>query len=130
MGLGMKDNFFQFSVRRLATIIPNMSSTTTTSPAATNPAPSFQFEWKANRNFCVTTKYSLDFDTEECDEARENDKFFDYALRLTHHFGKANFQLIGYYKTLKNAEAAMVGTSFGNYAFVWDRKGECVNGAY
>ena len=132
MGLGMKDSFFQFSVRRLATIIPNMSSTTTTSPAATNPAPSFQFEWKANRNFCVTAKHFCDFDTTECDEARESgeEAFFAYSLKLNHHFGEANFKLIGYYKTLENAEKALIKTAGDTWSFLWDRSGKCVNGCY
>ena len=109
-----------------------MSTTTTTSPAATNPAPSFQFEWKANRNFCVTAKHFCDFDTTECDEARESgeEAFFAYSLKLNHSFGEADFQLVGYYKTLKNAEAAMVAFPFDYYTFLWNRAGECVNGAY
>ena len=91
---------------------------------------SYEFDWKANRNFCVTAKHSCDFEGKEADEARENDKFFEFALKLEHDFGKSTFRLVGYYKTERAAETAITNTHFQEYAFMWNRKGECVDGAY
>ena len=93
---------------------------------------SFKFDWKTNRNFCLTAKHMFDFDTEEGDTARENDKYFEYALKLEHReIGASTFRLVGYYKTQKTAEDAMdKKTSYMECAFIWNRKGECVNGAY
>ena len=96
---------------------------------------SFKFEWKANRNFCLTTKHCLDFECQECDDAVENGTFFEYALKLEHRFcGDAlqpsSFRLIGYYKTEKAADKAIDTVDGQEYSFVWNRKGECINGAY
>ena len=109
---------------------------------------SFKFDWKANRNFCLTAKHSCDFECEEAEEARENDKFDEFALKLEHRFWhpsrgilqdtevnlsglqKSTFRLVGYYKTQKAAEEAMCNkTSFAEYAFIWNRNGECVDAA-
>ena len=93
---------------------------------------SFKFDWKTNRNFCLTAKHMFDFDTEEGDTARENDKYFEYALKLEHRdIPYCTFRLVGYYKTEDAAEKAMVQkVKFFEYGFIWNRKGECVNGAY
>ena len=91
-------------------------------------SPAFKFEWKANRNFCVTTKHTCDFETVECDEARDNGTFNEYALKPTHSFGKSTFKLVGYYKTLEQAYAALNETAGGYYGFLWDRTGKCVDG--
>ena len=98
---------------------------------------SFEFDWKANRNFCLTSKNSCDFECQEAEEARENDTFHEFALKLEHVFWplgplqKSTFRFVGYYKTLKAAEKAMDNKiDFCEYAFIWNRKGEFVNGVY
>jgi hypothetical protein len=90
----------------------------------------FQFEWKADRNFCVTAKHALDFESDEAEAAREGGTFFKFALT-------GIFAVIGYYKTKRAAEKAMVEcwnsetpTHPCHYSFLWNKAGECVNGSY
>lgn len=84
----------------------------------------FQFDWKANRNFCVTAKFSCDFETAEADP--EDGKFLKYALKNSEHF-----TLIGYFKTVPDAVKAMNDSPLTwYYFFIWDRKGECIDGYY
>ncbi len=94
---------------------------------------SFKFEWKANRNFCLTAKHALDFDCEEADEARESGTYYEFALKLEHRDIPYNgFRVVGYYKTEKAALEAMVKEICytTEYAFIWNREGECVDGAH
>ena len=89
----------------------------------------FEFEWKANRNFCVTKKCELCFDTELADEFRDQDKFFEFALLQEHpDIFDCEFVLVGYYKTEKAATEAM--HYIDGWVFLWNRKGECINGCY
>ena len=85
----------------------------------------FQFEWKTNRNFCVTGKFCLDFETAEAD----NGKFHEFALKNAGYF-----TVLGYYKTKKNAVKAMVDAPYelypNYYFFMWNRAGECIDGVY
>ena len=95
----------------------------------------FKFEWKANRNFCVTAKHALDFECDEADTEVEGDgKFLKYALKIN---DGGTFALIGYFKTEKAAAKAMVEcwnhetpTHQNHFSFLWNRKGECVDGCY
>ena len=90
---------------------------------------SFKFEWTAHRNFCLTAKHSCDYECTEADEARESGTSDEFALKLEHSFGKSTFRVVGYYKTQKAAEKAMENKiDFCEYAFIWNRKGECVDG--
>jgi hypothetical protein len=91
---------------------------------------SFQFEWKANRNFCVTAKHQLDYECCEAQDARGTDEWLKFAL-------KGSVELIGYFKTEKAASQAMVKcwnsaypTHANHYSFMWNRAGECVDGCY
>ena len=69
--------------------------------------------------FCVTMKHACDF---ECAEA--DDDYFAFALKPQGLVFKK------FYKTEKEVEAVLAKRPFGYNAFVWDRSGECVNGAY
>ena len=89
----------------------------------------FQFEWKANRNFCVTAKHQLDYDCAEADAA-SGSEWFKFSL-------SGEMSLIGYFKTEKAASRAMVKcwnsenpTHAYHYSFMWNRAGECVDGCY
>jgi hypothetical protein len=86
----------------------------------------FQFEWKADRNFCVTAKPEGDFESDEAEAAREEGTFFKFALT-------GDVALIGYFKTERAAEKAMVKcwnserpTHPYHYSFMWNPAGECV----
>ena len=90
----------------------------------------FQFEWKANRNFCVTAKHQLDYECAEAQDARGTNDWFKFALT-------GEMSLIGYFKTEKAASQAMVKcwnsanpTHANHYSFLWNRAGECVDGSY
>jgi hypothetical protein len=90
----------------------------------------FKFEWKANRNFCVTAKSANDFQSEEGQAAVEAGTFLEFALT-------GEVSLIGYFKTEETARKAMVGcwnseepTHPWHYSFMWNRAGESVDGCY
>ena len=89
----------------------------------------YQFEWKANRNFCVTAKHCCDFECDEATNEIEGDgKFLKFALKT-----KDYFELVGYFKTKNNAEKAwdkFMEKNYNYFMFVWNRQGECVNGYY
>ena len=55
----------------------------------------------------------FDFDTEEGDTARENDKYFEYALKLEHReIGASTFRLVGYYRVLPKKTAIVISPYF------------------
>ena len=88
----------------------------------------YQFEWKANQNFCVTAKHVCDFECAEADTEVPGDcKFHKFARKIDEY---GTFTLIGYFKTQKAAEDAMIKTHSNYYSFLWNRKGECVDGCY
>ena len=98
----------------------------------------YQFEWKANRNFCVTAKHCCDF---ECDEAKTEEdgdgKFLKFALKTNDVIRpgdfRGTFELVGYFNTQNNAEKAwdkFMEKNYNYFMFVWNRQGECVNGYY
>ena len=99
---------------------------------------SFKFEWKANRNFCVTTMDSCDFECQECDDARDNGTFHEFVLKLEHtnlnSLQPSTFRLIGYFKTQENADKALgIALETGNCGecvFIFNRAGEIVDGSY
>ena len=97
------------------------------------PNAYYKFEWKANRNFCVTAKHFCDFECDEADTEVEGDgKFFKFALKTEGEWADdGSFTVVGYYKTQKNALKAMLDYPKSSWLlFVWDRQGNCVDGAY
>ena len=87
----------------------------------------FEFDWKQNRNFCLTMKYSLDFECDEATNYEETDKkFLPFALR------KSGLTVLKYYKSEEGADRDKVWEycPYGYNLFLWSRDGECVNGAY
>ena len=93
-----------------------------------------RFDWKASRNFCVTTMHCCDFETQECDNARDNGTFEEFVLKDKHtvcgSLQPSSFTLVGYYKTKKNALKAMFAATevCGVCGFIWNRQGEYVDG--
>ena len=89
----------------------------------------YQFEWKANRNFCVTAKHCCDFECAEADTEVEGDgKFNKFALKTN---DGGTFALVGYFKTQANANKALDKFQEKHafyYIFIWNRKRECVDG--
>ena len=87
----------------------------------------FEFEWKANRNYCLTMKSSMDFECEEATNVEDNDnKFLPFALL------KSGLTVVKYYKSEDGPDKddAWADCPHCAYLFLWDRKGTCVNGAY
>ena len=89
----------------------------------------FQFEWKSNRNFCVTAKHQLDYECAEADAA-SGVEWLKFSLT-------GEVALIGYFKNEKTARKAMVEcwnsekpTHAHHYSFMWNRAAECVDGCY
>jgi hypothetical protein len=80
---------------------------------------SFEFKFPEGTKFCVTLKHACDF---EC-EAADND-FFGYALRLH------GLVIKGYYKTEAQLQRLFEKRPHAYNMFVWNRSGECVDGAY
>ena len=80
-----------------------------------------KFNWAPNRNYCLTMKHSLDFECEEADK-----DFIKFARQ------KQGSAVIGYYKskTAKALQKAYENCPYGHYLFLWDREGNCVDGAY
>ena len=87
----------------------------------------FEFDWKPNRNFCLTMKSSLDFECPEATNEEEGDnKFLPFAMR------KSGLTVVKYYKTEEGTtkDKAWYNCPYSEYLFLWNRAGECVNGAY
>lgn len=101
-------------------------------PYVPRPNAYFEFDWKANRNFCLTAKHFCDFECEEAEtEVAGDGKFFKFALKTEGEFADdGTFKLIGYYKTEKNAVKAMVNFPAYTRLFLWNREGKCVDGVY
>ena len=99
-----------------------------------NPDIYYQFEWKPNRNYCVTAKLSCDFECVEAETLEEGDgRFEKFALKICgKNADHGTFDVLGYYKTAQAAENAMENypNGFMYFIFVWDRDGTCVNGCY
>jgi hypothetical protein len=87
----------------------------------------YEFDWPDGMNFCLTMKYSLNFECEEATNEVEGDKkFLPFAMR------KSGLTVVKYYKTEDAADKDGVWyhAPYGYYLFLWNRAGECVNGAY
>ena len=87
----------------------------------------YEFEWKPNRNFCLTMKLSLDFECAAATNDDEDDnKFLSFALR------KSGLIVLKYYKTEEevNRDRVWAFCPWDYNLFLWNRDGECVNGAY
>ena len=110
-----------------------MSSYVPYVPYVPRPDAYYQFEWKTNRNFCVTAKHLCDFECSEADTEVEGDgKFEKFALKTEGEWADdGTFEVIGYYKTKKNAQKAMVDHRVNSlYLFLWNRDGKCIDGCY
>ena len=87
----------------------------------------YQFEWKANMNYCLTMKSSLDFECTEATNIVDGDnKFLPFAMR------KSGLTVVKYYKFENGADKDQVWMYCPNSynLFLWNRRGDCVNGAY
>ena len=87
----------------------------------------YEFQWKPNRNYCLTAKRMNLFECEEATNYEDEDnKFLPFALR------KEGLYVLRYYKTEDGPDKAKVWENcpFGMNLFLWDREGNCVNGAY
>ena len=80
---------------------------------------SFQFKFPEDTKFCVTLKHECEFECEAADK-----DFLGYALR------KDGLVIKGYYKTEKELQRLFERRPHAYNMFVWDRSGECVDGAY
>jgi hypothetical protein len=99
--------------------------------AGSNDRTPYKFDWKPNRNFCLTAKHSLDFEGPNGDEARENGKFLEFALEKGGPY-QEGLIVVGYFKS-QDSKTLQEAWEYGSHAyflFLWDRNGECIDGAY
>jgi hypothetical protein len=91
----------------------------------------YKFDWKPNRNFCLTAKPAQDFEGDNACKAKENDKFLEFALEKGGPY-QDGLVVVGYFKTedAKAVEEAWNHCPYLWFLFLWDRNGKCVNGAY
>ena len=84
------------------------------------------FDWPEGMHFAITLKSALDFECEEATNVEEDDnKFLPFAIR------KSGLREHGFYATEKEVEADEIwGASHVDNIFVWNKAGECVNGAF
>ena len=80
-----------------------------------------KFNWKPNRNFCVTTKAQVFFES-----PRAENRFAEFALE------REGLVVVGYFKskTSKELQDALDKCPHDRYAFLWDRTGKLVDGVY
>ena len=87
----------------------------------------YEFEWPAGMNFCLTMKSALDFQCEEATNVEEGDnKFLPFAMR------KSGLTVVKYYKTEEGAgeDRVWYHAPYAFNLFLWNRAGDCVDGAY
>ena len=86
------------------------------------------FDFPEGAKFVLTMKSSLDFECPEAENIEEGDnKFLPFAMR------KSGLTVVKFYQTEDEPATLDRVWYFApdyNFLFLWDKEGNCVNGAY
>ena len=86
------------------------------------------FSWPEGAKFVLTMKCSLNFECQEAENTEEDmTRFESFAMR------KSGLTVVKFYETKDEPETLDRAWYFRPtyyYMFLWDKEGNCVNGAY